>query len=69
MKERWSSDNDDPPPSQLTAVEIFDRVEVANIVLSRRSRAEQQSMEQSREKLIAETAGPEPTDTHLPPWE
>eukprot|EP00961_Rhodomonas_salina_P223135 3017478-Rhodomonas_salina.1 len=56
MKERWSSNNCAPPPSQLTPVEIFDRVEVAYMVLSRRSRAAQQSLEQSRAKLIVETA-------------
>eukprot|EP00961_Rhodomonas_salina_P007126 96427-Rhodomonas_salina.1 len=39
------------------------------MVLSRRSRAAQQSPEHSRAELIAETAGPEQTNPHLPPWE
>eukprot|EP00961_Rhodomonas_salina_P248315 3356217-Rhodomonas_salina.1 len=57
MKEKWSN-NYAPPPSQLTPVKIFDLVEVAYMVQSRLSRAAQleQSLEQSRAKLIAETA-------------
>eukprot|EP00961_Rhodomonas_salina_P189749 2560049-Rhodomonas_salina.1 len=37
MKEKWSSNNYAPPPSQLTPVEIFDSVEVSYMVLSRHS--------------------------------
>eukprot|EP00961_Rhodomonas_salina_P155567 2095130-Rhodomonas_salina.1 len=45
MKEQWSSNNFASPPSQLTLDKIFDRVEVAYMVLSQCSRAAQQSPE------------------------